>query len=134
MGFLNKLQPLGLLALRVVVGVIMVAHGWQKIHAGTGHFVQMVHGLGMPGWLAYIAIATEFLGGPLLIAGFATRIAALFVTVEMLVAISKVHLHNGLLAQNGYQFPMTVAAVAFALIFFGAGEMSIDWLVGARGK
>lgn len=128
------MQPLGLLVMRVVAGVIMAGHGWQKIHGGTGHFVQMVHGLGMPGWLAYIAIATEFLGGLLLIVGFATRIAALFITVEMIVAISKVHLHNGLLGQGGYQFPLAIAAIAFALIFTGAEEISIDWLVGARGK
>ena len=134
MGFLNKLQPLGLVVLRVVVGLIMAAHGWQKIHGGTGHFVQTVHGLGMPAVLAYVAIATEFLGGILLIVGFGTRIAALFICAEMAVAISKVHWHNGLTAEHGYQFPLSLAAAAFLLIFFGAGEMSVDWLVGARGK
>lgn len=110
----------------------MAVHGWQKIHAGTGHFVQMVHGLGLPGFLAYVSIAAEFIGGLLLIAGFATRIAALFIFVDMLVAITKVHLHNGLTGQGGYQFVLSLAAISFALILFGAGEISIDWLTGSK--
>ena len=132
MGFLNKAQPLGLLALRLVLGIIMVVHGWQKIHAGPGHFVQMVHGLGLPGFLAYVSLAAEFIGGLLLIAGFATRIAAFFIFIDMLVAITKVHLHNGLTGQGGYQFPLSLIAIAFALILFGAGEISIDWLTGSK--
>lgn len=132
MGFLNKAQPLGLLALRLVLGIIMVVHGWQKIHAGPGHFVQMVHGLGLPGFLAYFSLAAEFIGGLLLIAGFATRIAAFFIFIDMLVAITKVHLHNGLTGQGGYQFPLSLIAIAFALILFGAGEISIDWLTGSK--
>jgi putative oxidoreductase len=133
-GFLNKLQPLGLLVLRLVAGVILAAHGWQKIHGGPGHFVHTVSGLGLPGWMAYLAIAAEFLGGLLLIAGFATRIAAVFVLIDMLVAIFKVHLHRGLIGQGGFEFPLSLAAIAFALIFFGAGEISIDWLMGDRGR
>ena len=133
-GLLNKLQPLGLLVLRLVIGLIMTAHGWQKIHNGPGHFVQMVHGMGLPEWLGYLAIAAEFGGGILLMLGFATRIAAAFVLVDMLVALFTVHLHKGLTGQGGKELPLSMAAIAFALILFGAGEMSIDWLVGARGK
>jgi uncharacterized membrane protein YphA (DoxX/SURF4 family) len=58
----------------------------------------------------------------------------LFIFVDLLVAITTVHLHNGLLAPGGYQFPLSVAAAAFALIFFGAGAISIDWLTGNRAK
>jgi putative oxidoreductase len=133
-GFLNKLQPLGLLALRIVLGVIMAAHGWQKIHGGADHFAQMVHGLGMPGWFAYLSIAAEFLGGIFLMFGFLTRFAAGFVLIDMLVAIFTVHLHKGLTGQGGKEFPLSLATMAFTLLLFGAGEMSIDWLVGARGK
>ena len=134
MGLLNKLQPLALLVLRVVLGVIMTAHGWQKIHGGTGRFVHMVSGMGMPGWTAYLSIAAEFVGGLLLIGGFATRIASLFVLIDIIVAIFKVHLHRGFFNQNGgYEFPLMVAAVAFALIFLGAGELSIDALLGRGG-
>ena len=134
MGILNKMQPLGLLALRVVLGIIMVVHGWQKIHAGPGHFVDMVHGLGLPGWLAYISLAAEFLGGLLIIAGFATRIAATFILIDMLVALTKVHFHNGLTGQGGYQLVLSLATISFALILFGAGAISVDWLLGSKTK
>ena len=132
MGFLNKAQPLGLLALRVVLGIIMAVHGWQKIHAGPGHFVQMVHGLGLPGFLAYVSIAAEFIGGLLLIAGFATRIASMFILIDLLVALTKVHLHNGLTGQGGYQFVLSLLAIAFALMLYGGGAISIDWLTGSK--
>jgi putative oxidoreductase len=133
-GLLNRVQPLGLLVLRVVLGIIMAVHGWQKIHGGMNHHVEMVIHLGMPGWLAYLSIAAEFFGGLLLIAGYATRIAAFFVLVDMLVALLKVHLHNGLTGQGGYQMVLALSAMAFAIIFTGAGAISLDWLIGEKGK
>lgn len=112
----------------------MAVHGWQKIHGGMSHHVEMVAHLGMPGWLAYLSIAAEFLGGILLIVGFGTRIAALLVMVDMLVAMVKVHIHNGLAGQGGYQNVLAFAAMAFCLILTGAGAISVDWLMGNRGK
>jgi putative oxidoreductase len=134
LGVLNKMQPLGLLVLRVVLGIVMAVHGWQKIHAGPSHFVQTVHALGMPGWLAYLSLAAEFLGGLLVIAGFATRIAAFFILIDMLVALTKVHVHNGLTGQGGYQTVLILSAMAFCLIFTGAGAISVDWLRGDKAK
>jgi putative oxidoreductase len=128
------MQPLGLLALRVVLGIIMAVHGWQKIGGGTHHHVETVMHLGIPGWLAYVSIAAEFLGGLLLIAGFATRIAALFILIDMLVALFKVHIHNGLTGQGGYQMVLALSAMAFALIVTGPGAISVDWLMGSRAK
>lgn len=132
--YLNRMQPLGLLLLRLVVGIIMAGHGWQKIHNGPSHFVQAVSSMGMPGWTAYLSIGAEFLGGILLIAGLATRVASFFIMINMLVAIVKVHLHAGLLGQNGYQYPLTLAVAALLFIFFGAGEISIDWLLGGQRR
>ncbi len=135
MGFLNRLQPLGLLALRVVVGMIMTAHGWQKLHGGMTQFVHQVGGMGMPWWLAYFAVAAEFLGGLLLIIGFATRFAAIAICIDMLVAVFKVHLHHGLFAPGGgYEYALTLGTAAFALIFLGAGAISIDWVIGGKSK
>lgn len=134
MGLLEKLRPLALLVLRVVLGLIMAAHGWQKIHNGPAHFVQMVHSLGMPGWTAYLAIAAEFGGGILLMFGFLTRFAAAAVFFDMLVALLTVHLHKDLTGQGGKELPLSLAAIAFALVFFGGGELGIDWLMGSRTK
>ncbi|MGH9530162.1 MAG: DoxX family protein [Terriglobales bacterium] len=130
MRYLDRLQPLALLVLRVVLGVIMVAHGFGKVFGGMSHHVQMVSGLGLPGWLAYFSAAAEFFGGILVIAGFLTRFAALAIMIDMAVAIWKVHWKNGLMAEHGYQFPLALAAIAFALIFFGSGPIAFDSLRG----
>ncbi|MGZ4815620.1 MAG: DoxX family protein [Terriglobales bacterium] len=131
--FLDRLQPLGLLALRVVLGVIMIGHGYGKVFGGLHKHAQFVASLGMPGWLGYVSAAAEFLGGILLVIGLITRIAAIAVCINMLVAIFKVHLHNGLLGQGGYQFPLALAAMAFAIIFMGAGPISLDWVFSGGG-
>lgn len=126
MTFLDRLQPLALLALRVTLGVIMIAHGYGKVFGGISKHVGFVASLGLPGWLAYPSAGAEFLGGVLLIAGLFTRIASVFVLINMLVAVFKVHLPNGLVGRGGYEFPLALSAMAFALIFFGAGALSLD--------
>ncbi len=130
MRFLDRLQPLALLVLRLVLGIIMIAHGWGKVFGGLSHHVQMVSNLGLPGWLAYFSAAAEFFGGILVVAGLLTRCAALAIIIDMTVAIWKVHWKNGLMGDHGYQFPLAVAAIAFALIFFGAGPIAFDSLRG----
>jgi uncharacterized membrane protein YphA (DoxX/SURF4 family) len=52
----------------------------------------------------------------------------------MLVAIFGEHFKNGFLGQGNYQFPLALAAMAFALIFFGGGPIAIDWLWGSKGR
>jgi putative oxidoreductase len=130
--YLDRLQPLALLVLRFVLGAIMIAHGYGKVFGGIERFVHMVGSLGIPGWMAYLAAATEFGGGILLVVGLITRIAAAAVLIEMLVAILKVHLKNGLVGQGGYEFPLAVAAMACSLIFFGAGPIALDHIRGGR--
>jgi len=133
--YLDRLQPLALLVLRVVLGVIMIGHGYPKIFGGLSHHVQMVANLGLPGWLAYFSAAAEFFGGILVIAGLWTRVAAAAILINMVVAIAKVHWKNGLLGNGGYQFPLALAAIAFALIFCGAGPIALDNICrGGPGK
>jgi putative oxidoreductase len=85
-----------------------------------------VQHLGFPGWMAYLLAGTEFFGGILIIAGLLTRFVAVAMLIDMSVAIWKIHWHNGLKGQGGFEFPMAVAAIAFALIFFGAGPIAFD--------
>jgi putative oxidoreductase len=132
LSFLDRVQPLGFFILRVVLGMIMVVHGYHKVFGGLHHHAQFVTSLGMPAWLGYLSAFTEFLGGILLIAGFLTRIAATAVCIDMCVAVAKVHWHNGLTGQGGFEFPLSLAAIAFALIFTGAGPISVDWLMGRK--
>ena len=134
MNFLNRLQPLGLLVLRLALGTIMIAHGWQKIADHLNTIMGFLQHLGIPVWMAYLVTAAEFGGGILLVVGFLTRLAALAILVDMLVAIVKVHLPNGLFNPKGFEFPMACAAIAFCLIITGAGPIAIDWLWGGRGR
>lgn len=126
MRYLDRLQPIALLVLRLVLGIIMIGHGYPKVFGSLSHHVQSVSNLGLPGWLAYFSAAAEFLGGIAVILGLFTRVAALGIAVNMAVAIGKVHWKNGLLGNGGYQFPLALAAIAFALIFFGAGPIALD--------
>ena len=93
---------------------------------GLHHHVEMVTHLGLPAWTAYLSAFTEFLGGLLLLLGLFTRIAALGICIDLSVAILKVHLHNGMLGPGGYELPLGLAALAFALIFFGGGSIALD--------
>jgi putative oxidoreductase len=132
--YLDRVQPLALLVMRVTLGVIMVAHGYPKVFGGLHHHAQMVAGLGLPAWLGYVSSFTEFLGGLLILAGFFTRAAAFAICINLVVAIWKVHWHNGLTGDHGYEFPLAVATLAFALIFFGSGPISLDHIVRGGGS
>ena len=128
MKFLNTLQPVGLLALRIALGIIFLYHGYPKLthlrgnDEMQGFFVQ--HGL--PGYFLYVAGVIETFGGGLLLLGLFTRGAALLLATEMVVAIWKVHSVHGYLAVNEYQFPLALATACFALATVGAGAISVD--------
>jgi putative oxidoreductase len=133
---LNALQPLGLLALRIALGIIFFTHGYPKLaHLGAGmqgFFVQ--HGL--PGYFVYISGALEVFGGALLVLGLFTRPAALLLAIEMGVAIWKVHSVKGYLAVHEYEFPLALLTACFALATVGAGKISLDQPLfegGSRG-
>jgi putative oxidoreductase len=131
---LNALQPLGLLVLRVALGIVFFSHGYPKlVHFGAGmqsFFIQ--HGL--PGYFVYISAVLEVFGGILLVLGLFTRGAALLLAIEMGVAIWKVHSANGYLAVHNYEFPLTLLAGCFALTTVGAGMLSIDYPLYESGK
>jgi putative oxidoreductase len=126
MKFLNSLQPLGLLILRLSLGLIFFSHGYPKLaHSAAGmqgFFVQ--HGL--PGYFVYVAGVLEVFGGILLVLGLFTRGAALLLAIEMGVAIWKVHSTGGIYAVHDYEFPLAVLAGSFALATVGAGLVSLD--------
>jgi len=135
MKFLNGLQPLGLLVLRVCLGIIFVYHGYPKlVHANAGmrEFFVM-HGL--PAYLVPVAGILETFGAGLLVVGLFTRPAALLLAIEMGVAIWKVHSGHGYLAVKEYELPLAVGAASFALATVGAGVISMDHLIfGESGK
>jgi putative oxidoreductase len=132
--FLDRSQPIALLVMRLALGAIMIAHGYHKVFGGLQQHAHFVASLGLPAWLGYASAFTEFLGGLLILVGLFTRPAAFAVCINLGVAIWRVHWHNGLLGspdRPGYEFPLALAALAFALIVLGAGPIAVDH--GLRG-
>ena len=131
-------MSVGLLILRLVVGLSLAAHGAQKLFGwfggygltGTGQFLEQ---LGFrPGRLqALQAGLAETLGGLFLAAGFLTPAAAAAVVAVMLVAAVSVHLKSGFFAQGGgYEYTLVLGAAALALAFTGPGAISADDALG----
>lgn len=133
MRYLDRMQPLGLLALRLVMGSVMIGHGWHKVNGHLHDFAGNVASMGLPGWLGYVAAFVEFFGGILIIAGLLTRCVAFAFLIDMSVAIIEVHWKHGFMGQGGYEFPLALWTIALALIFFGAGAISLDTIRGGGG-
>jgi putative oxidoreductase len=124
-----------LLLLRLAVGVVYIVHGGQKLFVFgfdgvAGAMGQM--GVPMPEVLGPAVALLEFFGGMALVVGLFTRLAALGLAVDALVATLLVHLPNGFFAPNGVEFTMTLAAVCLALAVAGAGRYSLDHAIAAR--
>jgi len=135
MNFLDRLQPLGLLVLRIALGVIFLTHGYPKLVRPNLDMQHMFEQHGLPAQLVYVAGILEGFGGVLLAAGLFTRPAALLLAIEMGVAIWKVHSGGGILAVHLYEFPFALAAACLALATVGPGLMSVDeGLLGSGGK
>ena len=124
----------GLTVLRVVVGVVFVMHGGQKIFVtGIGHVSGMFAGIGipMPMVSAVVVSLVEFLGGIALILGIVTHWAALLIAIDMAVAILKVHLPHGFFIP-GIEYPLTLLAASLALVLSGPGAAAMENSIGHR--
>ncbi len=128
------------LVLRVPTGIILAAHGSQKLFAwfggygleGTGQWMESI-GLA-PGFLmALLAGSAEFFGGIALILGLLTRPAAALSAFTMVIAIFSVHFSNGLfMSNNGYEFALSLLAITAALAIQGGGKLSLDKAIASK--
>lgn len=126
-----RLEVAALTALRVMVGIVMLAHGTQKL-SDFGGFQQSLRDMGTfaPEVLAYPAVAAEALGGICLLFGFGTMIAAAFIVVQMVTAVFVVHIEHGLFASNGgFEYPLTLAVAALYFVARGGGPISLDAVI-----
>ena|SRR5947207_9215254 len=128
-----------LMFLRVVLGIVFLAHGMQKMlgwFGGPGFngamnmFTVAMH---IPAPLAFLAIATEFFGSIALLIGFLARLAGLAIAIEMAVAVLLVHVPNGFFMNwtgnqpgEGFEYHILATAIALTIMLNGAGAWSLD--------
>ena len=130
------------LILRVPVGLILAAHGAQKLFGwfggnGLAGTAQWMSSMGMePSLLmALLAGGAEFFGGLALVLGLLTRPAALVAAFTMLVAIFSVHISNGLFAADGgYEYALVLMVALLALAVQGGGHLSMDKVLSEKMK
>ena len=127
----GKIGSVGLLLLRLVMGVAFMHHGWGKIQNPMGW---MGPEASMPAILQALAAISEFGGGMALIAGLLTRLGSLGITSVMVVALATVHLKMGhpfVAAKGGpsYELPTVYLACAIMFLLLGPGKFSLDALL-----
>ena len=132
----GRLAPL---ILRVGLAVVIWPHGAQKMlgwfgGAGVSGTLSMFQeNLGIPVWLGFLVILTEFFGPILLLMGWLTRVVALAIGVMISVAAIMVHVAHGFFmnwsqekAGEGFEYHILVLAIALALMVTGGGRWSGD--------
>ena len=124
----SSLRDWGIFLLRLVVGVIFVMHGWQKLSMGfqnVGSFLGSL-GIPLPTLAAVVLTVVELLGGIALIIGLGVRYIAPLLAIDMLIAIVLVHAKNGFFAPKGVEFPLLLLAANINLVVAGAGALSVS--------
>ena len=131
-------MAIGMLILRMTVGLTLAAHGAQKLFGWFG-------GLGLQGTgealaefgfhpgrrHALLAGLVEVTAGILLACGLATPLAAMLAMSLMVVAAATVHWKNGFfITQNGYEFNLVLGMAAWTIAFNGPGPWSLDSMLG----
>lgn len=125
-------QDVGLLALRVVLGAVLIAHGWQKLDSqGFGPTADGFGAMGIPApeAAAAYAIGVELVGGALLVLGALTPLVGLLVAADMAGAFWYVHRDAFFANEGGYEFVLTLGVLGLGLAALGAGRLSVDRLL-----
>ncbi|WP_460071419.1 DoxX family protein [Streptomyces sp. YKOK-I1] len=124
-----------LLLVRVVLGAVMAAHGWNHWRGGggitgtAGWFAGL--GLTRPRLQAWLSVLTELGAGALLVAGFLTPLACAAVLSVMLVAGLLAHRRNGFFVfREGYEYVLVLGVLALALGVWGPGRYALDEAAG----
>ena len=135
----RRAADVGLLALRIAVGVIFLAHGWgdatQSGGAGANVSNYRDAGIPLPEVTAWFGAYMQLLGGVALVVGVLTRLVCLGLALVMAGALAFVHLGEPLvLAQDGSGsgFALSMFASSVALLGTGAGGLSVDRVFGGR--
>lgn len=126
---MQQIRDLAALIGRIVLGVIFMVHGYQKlVQQGIGGtsaaFTRM--GVPAPPLSAWYAAVVELVGGAALVIGFALPVAGILLALDMAGALIFVHLSHGFfVTSNGYEYVLALAAASLAIGFNG-GAFALD--------
>jgi putative oxidoreductase len=131
------LRSWALTLVRIIVGVVFLAHGSQKLFSlgfqgVAGFFTQI--GVPLPGVAAPVVTLVEVLGGIALLLGVLTRWAGILLALDMLGAIVFVHLKGGFFVPSGVEFVLTLLVLNVTLALAGPGNLAVDTLLAGRRK
>ncbi|MEE8602834.1 DoxX family protein [Euzebya tangerina] len=136
---LHRLSPAAPVIIRVTLGVIMFAHGWQKLtEMGPANFGNnMLAGLGFPApvFFGWLGTGIELVGGALLIVGFLSRLSGIALTAFLATATLLVKVDIGFLSTAGANLPgaeldLALIALALGVVALGPGRFSVDHALG----
>jgi len=123
-------QNTGLLILRMSIGGLMLFHGIYKLINGVDGLIGMFEKMGIPGFVAYGAIIGEFLAPILIIIGYRTKLASLFVAATMLVAAFTAHTDELLKIGDHGEYALELIGLylfgSFSIFFLGAGKFAVS--------
>jgi putative oxidoreductase len=146
-GLMQTDEDVGMLIVRLTLGLVMFPHGAQKLlgwfggngFAGTMQF--FTSQLSLPPAVALLVILAEFFGSIALISGFLGRVGAFGILCVMLGAIFMVHLPNGFFMNwygnqkgEGYEYHLLAIGMALAIMVKGSGSLSIDRSMSDRER
>ena len=133
---MGKLHDLTLFLFRIILAIGFYSPAMMKVKNLEGvaeWFGSMSYPFPMVS--AILAMTTEVLGIVLLTLGFGTRVIALPMMFVMVVAIFTTHISNGFAAaDNGFEIPLYYFLMLFALVVYGSGKFSLDYLLGRKSK
>lgn len=134
----------GALVARVVLGIVMLPHGLQKLLGmfggyGFGPTVEYFTSIGVPAFIAVLIILGESFGALFLVLGLISRVSAAGIALIMLGAIFMVHLPNGFFMNwfgtqkgEGYEYHLLALGLALVVVLSGGGKWSLDGLISRR--
>ncbi|MDV7354151.1 DoxX family protein [Rhodococcus oxybenzonivorans] len=129
-------RNLGILIARVGIGIIFLAHGWQKAFTNgldkqTAGFESM--GVPLPGISAFVVTWLEIIGGLALIVGAAVPIFGILLFLDMVGAFYIAHIDKGIFAsEGGYELVLALGVSSLLLAVVGSGAYGVDGLLGAK--
>ncbi|MBV1699167.1 MAG: DoxX family protein [Hyphomicrobiales bacterium] len=133
-GFYASWRDVAYTALRVVVGIILLVHGWTKVGTyGVAGVSGMMAKNGLEPAMAFAiaAMLLETVGAICIIIGLFTRFFAAALAIEMLIGLLAVHLKAGFSAgHGGYEYILLIGVVMFAIAIRGGGPYSADRMIG----